>query len=131
MTASKQTQQRLCTFRSLQGERAWERNGLDYYRTEEHKHSTTLREGCYPREPRTDSNQVSRANENPSQDIQPQEGENRKKRGLEVCLGYRELDSPLFSWTLYCTSQSPTALHASSSSNKGWHQQHLLKQQNR
>lgn len=42
-TANKQTQQRLCTFRSLQGERAWERNGLHYYRTGEHKHSTTLR----------------------------------------------------------------------------------------
>ena len=46
VTANKQTQQRLCTFRSLQGERAWERNGLDYYRTEEHRHSTTLREGA-------------------------------------------------------------------------------------
>lgn len=40
----------MCTFRSLQGERAWERNGLDYYRTEEHKHSTTLREGRRLRE---------------------------------------------------------------------------------
>lgn len=52
-TANKQTQQRLCTFRSLQGERAWERNGLHYYRTEEHKHSTTLREdrGRYPQGP--------------------------------------------------------------------------------
>ncbi len=29
----KQRLQRLCTFRSLQGERAWERNGLDYYWT--------------------------------------------------------------------------------------------------
>lgn len=45
-TAKRQTQQRLCTFRSLQGERAWERNGLDYYRTGEHRHSTTVPQGA-------------------------------------------------------------------------------------
>lgn len=72
VTAKKQTQQRLCTFRSLQGERAWERNGLHYYRTGEHKHSTTLREdggglSAEGREPQAAAaaaaGEVTRANE--------------------------------------------------------------------
>lgn len=69
--------------------------------TEEHKHSTTRGEGANQSQYEKKNNRHKRT--------QPRKLRNR--RGLEVWLGYWELDSPLFAWTLNISvPQSPPCL---------------------